>query len=104
MPIKSLDVTTLKQWLDKEEAVLVDVREQNEYDAGHIPGSVFVPLSGFSQDKIPPHEGKKLVMQCRSGARSYKACEILQSLDNVLEVYNLDAGILGWAAAGYAIK
>ncbi len=101
MASQNVEVETLKNWLEADEVVLVDVRELAEYAAGSIPGSVLIPLSAFDPSKIPSHEGKKLVIQCRSGARSYSASEALLARDPDLEVYNLGSGILGWAAAGF---
>jgi rhodanese-related sulfurtransferase len=53
------------------EVTVVDVREAHEYAAGHIPGSVHLPLSGFDPAKLP--QGKPVVLICQAGARSLKA-------------------------------
>ncbi len=102
--IKSASVTELKQWLQAGEAVLVDVREPNEYEQGYIQGSVLIPLAGVEADTIPPFQGRKLVMQCRSGGRSRAACGKLVKSKPDLEVYNLEGGILAWQQAGYQVS
>jgi len=102
--IKSASVAELHQWLQSGEATLVDVREADEYASGHIAGSTFLPLATVTAKALPPYEGKKLVMQCRSGGRSRTACGKLAQEIADLEVYNLEGGILAWAQAGYEIK
>lgn len=104
MPMKNIDSRTLKAWLDNGEAVLVDVREPHEHATGVIPQAVLLPLAQVSGRAIANPEGKKLVMQCRSGARSWTAGEILLKEDPDLEIYNLAGGILEWAASGNTVK
>ena len=99
--IKSTNVAELKQWLDHGQAVLVDVREADEYAAGHIAEAVLLPLSEFTPDALPPHDGKKLVMQCKSGGRSRTACGKVNHEFPNLDVYNLEGGITAWMQAGY---
>lgn len=81
-------------------AVLVDVREQNEFDAERIPNSILIPQSEFAArfEELP--KDKALIMQCRSGARSGRAAEFL--LNNGYEnVVNMAGGILAWKEAEY---
>lgn len=96
MAIHSVDVTTLKHWLDKGEAVLVDVREPAEHAAEKIEGAVLLPLGNVSKSALPTVGNKKLVIHCHLGMRSYKACERLLREDPNLEVYNLEGGIAAW--------
>lgn len=104
MPIKNIDSQTLKGWMERGEAVLVDVREPAEHATGIIPGAFLLPLSSVSSRTVPAYEGKKLVMQCRSGKRSEMAGEILLSGAPDQEIYNLAGGILEWVASGNPIK
>lgn len=103
MPIKNVDVATAKAWLDKNEAILIDVREQDEYRAAHIPAAILLPLSHFSPAQIPPSD-KKILIHCRSGKRSYTAAEAVVAADATQDVYNVEGGILAWAAADYPVK
>ena len=101
--IKEIDASTLEQWLADGEAVLIDVREPDEFQSGHIQGAVSIPLSSFPQTY--KHENypadKKVVFQCKAGGRSMKACQVVcdvaASKDNV---YNLVGGIGSWMASG----
>ncbi len=84
-------------------ALLIDVREQNEYDELHIPGSVLLPMSAFAERYGELPKDQPLVMQCRSGARSGRATEFM--LENgYSEVANLAGGILAWKEAGLPIE
>jgi len=102
--IKSATVTDLHQWLQSGEVVLVDVREPEEWAQGHIAGATHIPLATVAADKMPSFQGKKLVMQCRSGGRSRTACGILTQSISGLDIYNLEGGIIAWVQAGYEVK
>lgn len=96
MFIRTVDTNTLRNWIDKGEVLIIDVREPIEYSAGNIPGAINIPLAIISKGLLPPIEDKKLVMQCRSGGRSNQACAKLLAEDPELEIYNLEGGIIAW--------
>lgn len=102
MPIYQIDCQTANQWLTSGEAVLVDVREQSEYDEAHIEKARLLPLSTVTLNEahMPEHRHKKLIIHCRSGKRSMMACETLQAEAPEHELYNMEGGILAWQAAG----
>ncbi|MBA2649024.1 MAG: rhodanese-like domain-containing protein [Legionella sp.] len=100
MNIKTIDVPTLKQWLDSQEVVLIDVREPDEIAQARIPGSISQPLGGISLEQLPSLDNKKLVMYCKAGMRSRLACEKLLAQNHSLEVYNLEGGIMSWIQQG----
>ncbi len=104
MPAMTIDAKTLKGWLDKGEAVLVDVREPAEYAALSIPGSVLIPLAGIKKESLPDKVGRKLVIHCQAGRRGGTACEKLLADNPDLEIYNLEGGIAAWSQAGYQVK
>lgn len=104
MPIKNVDAKTLKEWLDRGEALVVDVRNPDEYENASIPGTTLIPVAELSKKALPNIRGKKLVMHCQLGKRGGKACEKLLAEDPNLEVYNLEGGISTWISAGYPIK
>ena len=84
-------------------ALLVDVREQNEFNESRIPGSILIPLSEFQQRYTELPTDKELVMQCRSGARSGRASEFLLANDYT-QVVNMAGGILAWNEAGLPVE
>jgi len=103
--IKSMDSVELKAKLDnKENIVLVDCREQGEWDAGHIKAAKFVPLSQleelFSKELVD--QDAEIIMQCRSGKRSLNACMFLQG-EGYSNLTNLEGGIIGWQDEGYEV-
>jgi molybdopterin/thiamine biosynthesis adenylyltransferase/rhodanese-related sulfurtransferase len=84
---------------------IVDVREQHEWDAGHIGGAEHVPLATVERE-IPqrfPDRSTPLVMHCRSGVRSAKAAFALKQL-GYTNVSSMAGGILAWEEAGLPIE
>ncbi len=76
-------------------ALLLDVREQNEYDEERIPGSQLLPLSELTtrfEDELP--QGREIIAQCRSGKRSAQATDFLRAQG--FDVVNMTGGILAW--------
>ncbi|MDX2347170.1 MAG: rhodanese-like domain-containing protein [Legionella sp.] len=102
--IKTMDAVALKKALEKNEVVVIDVREPDEYAEAHIEGTVLMPLGTLAFEAMPEQSGRKLVLHCRSGKRSAYACEQLIADNPELEIYNLEGGILAWIALGYAVK
>ena len=94
------DALTVKSWLDKGMAMLVDVRETSEYEQEHIRGSMLVPLSVFDPDLFPRITGKKLVIHCAVGKRSAAAIKQLLKAGYEPPAINLEGGIKAWKDAG----
>jgi rhodanese-related sulfurtransferase len=103
--IKTIDAVGLHDWLKNDEAVVVDVREDFEFNMEHIPDSKHCPLSQICTSDItaPENQDKKIVLICRSGARSMVACAKFLGLDPSIEIYNLEGGIIAWKKCGYEI-
>lgn len=104
MEIKSVDAATLKNWLENAEAVLIDVRGNEEFAGGHIPGAINLPLEMCVPHALPETAGKKLVFQCLKGKRSVSACEQCREGLNAEEAWTLEGGIAAWEAAGFEIS
>ena len=68
----------IEEWKATSGALLVDVREIDEFQAGHIPGAVNEPLSGIANTALP--KDKPLFLYCQSGVRSKKAAGILKKM------------------------
>ena len=75
---------------------VIDVREDDEWRAGHIPGALHLPLNRLTPDEVP-NSGPVLVI-CRSGSRSTKAAQALAAAGH--EVGNVVGGMTAWAAIG----
>lgn len=104
MAMKIIDVKTLKQWIDNDEAVVIDVREPAEHASHNIEGAKLLPLNMINKQTLPNSAGKKIVIHCHSGNRSSKACMKLIAEDPALELYNLEGGIAAWRAIGHDVQ
>jgi rhodanese-related sulfurtransferase len=102
--IEDISLDELKQGLSDGSILLVDVREPNEWDAGHIAGARLHPMSMFDPSELPREEGKRVVLQCRSGNRSAKALAIAQANGREDVRAHFGGGMLEWAAAGEPIE
>lgn len=79
---------------------LVDVREVDEFAAGHAPDARNVPMSVVVEHLDEFRDGPVYVI-CRSGARSMRVCEFVESQG--LEARNVTGGMLAWADAGHEV-
>ena len=80
----------------------IDVREEEEYAAGHIPGAINIPLSEFMARVDEISEDAPVLLVCNTGVRSSQAALFLAGM-GYEELYNLDDGTKGWLAEGYAV-
>ena len=98
-----VDVHTVASIKDEDDVYVIDVREQWEYDEGHIPGVTLIPMSQVPDrpDEIPLD--KEVIVTCRSGNRSGQITDYLRQIgfDNV---HNMSGGIVAWEAAGYEVN
>jgi len=98
-PVTSMDALTsreLKAELDRgDQVVIVDVREPQEYQINHLPGSILIPLGDLPKRYVELDPNANIVTQCKSGARSAKAQDFLRS-KGFAHVRNLTGGVLGW--------
>jgi rhodanese-related sulfurtransferase len=103
MTLKKIDAKTVQQWMSDGKAVLIDVREPDEYIKEHVPEAHLVPLSGFNPKDFPKEHDKIAVFHCRSGGRTEAAAaQILKT--SFREIYQLEGGIQGWRAAGLPVN
>ena len=98
--ILSADVATINwdqiQDLDPEQSFILDVREPEEYEAGHIPGSTLVPLNSLREhlDELP--RDKEIIVYCRVGLRAYLGARILMQ-HGFEKVKNLSGGYITYS-------
>ena len=72
-----------KEMMGSQELIILDVREQSEYDSGHIPGAVLLPVGSIDQDTaaaVIPDKDSTVLVYCRSGNRSKTASSALAEL------------------------
>lgn len=96
-----VEPTQAVQLINHQDALVLDVREANEFAAGHIANARHIPLSQLSDNLKPleKHKDKAIVVNCRSGARSAMACATLRK-HGFTQIYNLKGGIMAWQQAG----
>ncbi len=78
-------------------AQLVDVREQNEWDAARIPGAVLKPMSALNDWYEDLPRDVDVILMCRTGNRSGKITQVLAEQAGFTNVFNLVGGIVQWA-------
>jgi rhodanese-related sulfurtransferase len=98
-----VDGPMVKSWLDAGKAMLIDVREPDEYAADRIPGAALMPLSKFDPARVKADEGRTVVLHCRSGARAQRAAAALLSAGWPC-VHVMAGGIMAWKEAGLATE
>jgi sulfur-carrier protein adenylyltransferase/sulfurtransferase len=87
------------------EHILLDTREPHEYAEAHLEGATLVPPAEVVEriDEIAPDTSQRLILYCRSGARSARAAHQLQEELGYENVANVDGGILEWQAEGLPV-
>jgi rhodanese-related sulfurtransferase len=101
-PGAELTVERAREMIEAGEATAVDVRQDYEWEAGHIAGAIHVPL-----EQLPARAGeldreRPLIMQCRTGSRSAMATAALREAG--FEALNLEGGLQAWVEAGLPIE
>lgn len=95
--MKSINVQELKEMMDnKENYTLIDVREPFEYEAANINGEL-IPMNTVPDNHEKFKKDGKVIVQCRSGARSANVVSFLEQNYGYENLYNLDGGIMAWA-------
>jgi rhodanese-related sulfurtransferase len=104
--IRETDVPTIKQRMDRNEKFhLIDVREDNEWNNGHLPGAIHIGKGIIERDietRIPDQTAE-IVLYCGGGYRSALAADNLQKM-GYTSVLSMDGGIRGWKEAGYPLE
>ena len=101
----SLTPTQATLLINRENAQIIDVREQEEYVAGHLPESRNFPAGRLEEraGELDKFKDTPVLLICQSGARSTGACKQLANL-GFTKVHNLEGGINAWRAAGLPLK
>ncbi len=90
--------------LYNDDALVLDVREDKEYAAGHIPKARHIPLGQLSKriKELDKFKSKPILVTCRSGQRSARACGTLKKA-GFETVYNQAGGIIAWERANLPV-
>jgi parallel beta-helix repeat protein len=98
-----LTVTQSKEMIGTDPfLVILDVRNQSEYDTRHIRNAMLIPVWNLTQNLDELNKNDEILVYCAAGARSANASSILVA-NGFLHVYNMLEGINGWVTAGYPV-
>jgi len=100
--LRELDAEQVHALLRNRQAVLIDVREPEEFEAERIPGALLFPLSGFDLESLPLDGSKHVIFQCGTGRRSAQAAQRLLESGRT-EAFHLGGGLKAWKEAGLPI-
>ena len=103
--ISELDATQARDRIDSGEPVVVDVREQDEWDEGHIAGAVHIPRGHLESriERLAPDASRPLIVYCSAGNRSAFAAKTLADL-GYEDVVSLAGGFTDWKRNGFPVQ
>ena len=103
--VKQAGIAEALQLINHKNALVLDIREENEFNAGHILNSKQIPLDKLGEriGELERHRERPIVVVCRSGQRTSAACALLGRQD-FGQVYNLTGGLLAWQKAGLPLE
>ena len=103
--IKEVDHIAAMQLINHKNALILDVREQGEYDSGHILNSKLISLGKLAGriGELEKYRERPIVVVCRSGQRSASACAFLGK-QGFAQAYNLSGGVMAWQKASLPLE
>ena len=95
--IRDVDCTAALQLINHKNALVLDVREENEYQSGHLLNARPIPLGALKGrlGELEKYRDQPIVVVCRSGNRSGTACAMLGK-QGFTQAYNLAGGVMEW--------
>ena len=99
---KEIPAQQLAALLDQKRAILIDVREADEFAAGHVAGAHSMPLSHFRASALPARGDQQLILMCAAGRRSAMALEKATAVRSDIDTH-LAGGLAAWRAAGLPV-
>lgn len=102
---REVGVVDAVQLINRKDALVIDVRDTGEYEAGHIAGARHVPEKQLAEriKELEKFKDRALIVVCRSGTRSGAAVQILRG-NGFNEAVNLSGGIGAWQQAGMPLE
>lgn len=99
-----VDTLQATQLINREDALVLDVRESGEFAGGHILGAKNIPLPNLEgrAGEIEKHKTKPVIVLCADGNRAAKAATLLRAR-GFANVVNLNGGLSGWQQAGLPV-
>ncbi|MFN7130063.1 MAG: rhodanese-like domain-containing protein [Brevundimonas sp.] len=106
MTVAAVTVEEAAVWLQSGEAILIDVREPDEFAAARIDGAILAPLSQMpaAWEALDLPADRKIIVMCLKGGRSHQVCAFVGPTGpNGQPLFNLTGGIQAWHAAGLPV-
>jgi len=95
-------VQTVAEVKDRDDVLVLDVREDWEYNEKHIPGVLWMPMNTVSNRLSEIPKDKEVIVTCRSGNRSGQVVDFLRQ-QGFTNVHNMTGGIVAWESAGLPV-
>ena len=103
-PTREIGAIQATQLVNRQNALMLDVRETQEYEGGRVPNAVHLPLSQLAErgEEIRRFSARPVIAYCERGTRSRSAATALTKL-GFAQVYTLRGGLRAWAEAGLPV-
>jgi rhodanese-related sulfurtransferase len=103
--IKEVDTVTAVQMINRQNAIILDVREQKEFDEGHLLNAKLIPLNKLAErvGELEKYRAKPILVVCRSGQRAATGTSFL-SKAGFTQAFNLTGGILAWQKSNLPLE
>lgn len=98
--VPNLSATEAVALINRDNAIVLDVRSEAEYASGHIVDAKHIPLDALAErlNELKKYQNKPILVNCQRGMRSAKACDILRKAE-FTQLNNLQGGLDAWLAA-----
>lgn len=99
--VQEVNTGSALQLINHQHALVLDVRENDEFDSGHILQAKHIPLGSLKEraTELESHRARPIITVCRSGQRSAAACAVLVK-QGFTQAYSLSGGMMAWQKAG----
>jgi len=97
---KPVSPSAAVQIINHEDAIVLDIRDNNEYQNGHIINAIHIPQANLASriGELEKYKSRPIIVGCRSGHRSAQACALLKK-HGFESIYNLSGGVMAWQSA-----
>ena len=102
-PFTRLSPTEVRRMMDNGGVQVIDVREDWEYQNGHIPGAQHIPVNSVSARRNELSSYRDIIFICSVGQRSALACEMAAAA-GLTRLYNVEGGTEAWVKEGHALE
>ncbi len=102
-PFARINVDEGREMMSRNSVAVIDVREPNEYNAGHVPNAKLIPVSTVFARRNEIPGDKDIIFVCQVGQRSALACEMAAAA-GFTRLFNLEGGTEAWMKAGNPVE